>query len=102
MNFGRQNVRPFIGRALFNGGCIVGFDGGKRFRWSFCRRALGRAVLNEDAGAGSRSMAMKLRRECGRAAGVRGRRASVAHQSANYFFPAQGGGGARKGGAGLR
>ena len=36
------------------------------------------------------------------AAGVCGRRASVAHQRANYFFPAQGGGGARKGGAGLR
>ena len=37
----------------------------------------------------------------GHAAGVRGRRASVAHQRANYFFPAQGGGGARKGGRGL-
>lgn len=44
---------------------------------------------------------MKLKRECGHAAGVRGRRASVAHQRANYFFQAQGGGGARKGGAGL-
>ena len=29
------------------------------------------------------------------------RRAEVAHQRANYFFPAQGGGGARKGGGGL-
>ena len=29
---------------------------------------------------------MKLRRECGRAASVRCRRASVAHQRANYFF----------------
>ena len=45
---------------------------------------------------------MKLRRECGRASGVRGRRASVAHQRANYFFPAQRGGAVRKGGAGLR
>ena len=38
-NVGSQNVRPFIGRALFNGGGIVGFDCGKRFRWSFCLRA---------------------------------------------------------------
>ena len=28
--------------------------------------------------------------------------AAVARQRGNYFFPAQGGGGARKGGAGLR
>lgn len=41
---------------------------------------------------------MKLRREWGHAAGVRGRRASVTRQSENYFFPAKGGGGARKGG----
>ena len=55
---------------------------------------------------------MKLRREWGQAAGVRGRRElspplnRVARQlriSAQIiFFPAQGGGGARKGGAGLR
>ena len=76
---GRQNVSRFIGRALFNGCGIVGFDWGNRFSWSFCRRALGRAVLNDDAGAvgrwvagsvliecaraGRPSMAMKLRRE---------------------------------------
>ena len=40
--------------------------------------------------------------EWGHAACVRARRASVAHQRLNYFFSAQRGGGARKGGAGLR
>ena len=54
-NLGRQNVRSFIGRALFNGCCIVGFDWGKRFRTlgigsRFCRRELCWAVLNDDAG----------------------------------------------------
>ena len=43
------------GRALFNGGGFVGFEVGKRFSWSFCRRASGRAVLIEDAGAFVRS-----------------------------------------------
>ena len=57
---GRQNVSRFIGRALFNGGSFVGFDWGNRFSWSFCRRALGRAVLNEDAGAVRRSVAGSL------------------------------------------
>ena len=60
---GRQNVRRFIGRALFNGGGIVGFDWGNRFSWSFCRRALCCAVLNDDARAVRPSMAMMLRRE---------------------------------------
>lgn len=45
-NLGRQNIRSFIGRALFNGGGFVGFEVGKRFSWSFCGRALGRAVLD--------------------------------------------------------
>ena len=76
-------------------------SGGRSFVRSFVR-AVGRSVLNGYARAGRRSKAIKLRRECGCAAGVRGRRASVAHQRANYFFPAQRGGGARKGGAGLR
>ena len=59
--------------------------------------ALGRAVLNDDDGSGRRSMViMGTRRRCSRSL------RSVAHQRANYFFPAQGGGGARKGGAGLR
>ena len=49
-NLGRQNVRRFIGRALFNWGGIVGFDWGKRFRqlgigFRFCLRAVGRAVV---------------------------------------------------------
>ena len=59
-NVGSQNVRPFIGRALLNERGIVGFEVGKRFSWSFCRRALGRAVLNEDAGAVGRSVAGSL------------------------------------------
>ena len=46
---GRQNVSRFIGRALFNGGGIVRFDWGNRFSWSFCRRAVVFAVLNEDS-----------------------------------------------------
>ena len=43
---GRQNVRRLFGRALLNGGGIVRFDWGNRFSWSFCRRALGRSVLD--------------------------------------------------------
>ena len=51
---GRQNVSRFIGRDLFKGVCIVGFDGGKRLRQlgigsRFCRRAVVLAVLNEDS-----------------------------------------------------
>ena len=57
---GRHNVSRFIGRALFNGGSFVGFDWGNRFSWSFCRRALGCAVLNDDAGAVRPSNAIKL------------------------------------------
>ena len=78
---------------------VFGFGFG--FAGAFVRavvRAVSQSVLNDDAGAGRRSMATIW----GHAAGVRGRRASVAHQCGNYFFPAQGGGGARKGGAGLR
>ena len=63
--------------------------------------ALGRAVLNDDDGSGRRSNAIKLRRELSPPVFV-----AVARQwriSAQiFFFPAQGGGGARKGGAGLR
>ena len=46
---GRHNVSRFIGRDLFNGGSFVGFDWGNRFSWSFCRRAVVFAVLNEDS-----------------------------------------------------
>ena len=59
-------------------------------------RSRGQYWLNAPERAGRRW------RWLGCAAGVRGRRASVAHQRANYFFPAQGGGAVRKGGAGLR
>ena len=48
-NLGRQNVRRFIGRALFNGCGFVRFDWGNRFSWSFCQRAVVFAVLNEDS-----------------------------------------------------
>ena len=75
---------------------------GVRFCGQAFELAFGQAVLIDCARACRLSKAMKLRREYGRAARVRGSRASVAHQRANYFFPAQGGGGARKGGAGLR
>ena len=45
-----QNVRRFIGRALFNWGGFVRFDCGKRFSqlgigFRFCLRAVGRAVV---------------------------------------------------------
>ena len=61
-------------------------------------QALGRAVLNDDARAGRPSMAMiGMRRLC---FVVVVRRLSISAQI--IFFPAQGGGGARKGGAGLR
>ena len=63
--------------------------------------ALGRAVLNDDAGAVRQSKAMKLLHELSPPVFV-----AVERQwriSAQIiFFPAQGGGGARKGGAGLR
>ena len=49
-----NNGARLLGRALFNGGGFVGFDWGNRFSWSFCGRALGRSVLNDDAGAGRR------------------------------------------------
>ena len=35
VNFGSQNVSPFIGRALCNDGGIVGFDVAVRFRLRF-------------------------------------------------------------------
>ena len=64
-------------------------------------QALCRAVLNDDARAGRPSMAMNLRRELSPPVFV-----AVARQlriSAEIiFFPAQGGGAVRKGGAGLR
>lgn len=59
---GRQNVRRFIGRDLFNWGGFVGFDASSSFSaFVFAGgRALGRAVLNEDAGAVRRSVAGSL------------------------------------------
>ena len=43
VNLVRQNVRSFIGRALFNGRGIVGFEVGKRFILRFCGRSVMRA-----------------------------------------------------------
>ena len=64
---GRQNVSRFIGRALFNGGGIVGFDTPARFRFALlpARSSLGGTEWIQ-------SNAMKLRREC-RCSGVRSR-----------------------------
>ena len=61
-------------------------------------QALGRAVVNERARAVRRSMAMMgMRRLCSWSS-----RVGCASARKLFFFPAQGGGGARKGGAGLR
>ena len=80
-------------------------------------QALGRAVLNDDARAVRRSMAMigmswiKLRRELSPPVFVVvvnyrrpliASRVSCASARKLFFFPAQGGGAVRKGGAGLR
>ena len=64
-------------------------------------RSVVRSVLIEYAIAGRRSNAMKLRRELSPPVFVAvARRLRISAKI--IFFPAQGGGGARKGGAGLR
>ena len=61
-------------------------------------QALGRSVLNDDARAGRPSMAMiGMRRRCSWPS-----RVGCASARKLFFFPAQGGGAVRKGGAGLR
>ena len=60
-NFGRQNVRPFIGRALFNGGGQV-FGFGVRFCGQAFELALGRAVPIECAGVFVRSFGQSVSR----------------------------------------